>query len=796
MLLLLTALAAADVAKYDLPVALSAAPALVQAISQSSHGRMAPVPASTRVSPPRVEAEVSIDGVLDEAVWGQAARLTGFSQYSPVDGRPAEQETEVLVWYSPTALHFGVRAQARPGTVRATLANRDRLANEDRIEFYLGTYNDGHQALVFAVNPLGVQQDGTLAEQGRSNAGREGTDLSPDFVFASRGRVTETGYEVEVRIPFKTLRYQSAETQDWGLHIIRRVQATGHEDSWIGAERAAPSFLRQSGTLGGLTGLRRGLVMDLNPVVTALASGGPDPVRPGRWDYERTAELGGNVRWGITPNLTLNGTFNPDFSQVEADASQILTDPRRALFFPEKRPFFLEGIEQFSVPNQLIYSRRIAAPVAATKVTGKVAGTTVASMLALDGKEVSRTGRDHPFFAIARAQRDLGGGSRLGLVLTSRTEPGFGSHLAGVDTRVVLPGGTAVSAQLVGSRTDRDGDGFTAPLWELDIRRNGRTWGYNATFEGVSDRFVAAAGFVGQPDAVTLGASPSVTVYGRPGAFIARATGGIRVLGRWTYDDFVSGRGTRDQQFFVTGSIQFRGGWSLDVFNWLEDFGYDRRLYAGYAVERRLPGGVVDTIAPYPGSGTVPNVGTSLTLNTPWVGPFSGTLNAMYGNDVNYDEWSPARIFFVNSSLQFRPTSQLRIDGTYVLTNYERRSDGTTVSVTHIPRVRLEYQLNRSLFLRVVGEYRAARRDSLRDDSRTNDPILIFNPASGLYERAVAQETNGFRADFLFSFQPTPGTVFFAGYGGSYRDDGRFKFGDLQRTADGFFLKASYLFRM
>ena len=388
-----------------------------------------------RVQIPRVEAEIEVDGVLSEEVWSRAGRLTGFSQYAPADGRPAEQDTEILVWYSPTALHFGVRARARPGSVHATLANRDQLGSEDRIEFYIGTYNDGHQALVFAVNPLGVQQDGTLAEQGRNNGGREGTDLSPDFVYASRGRLTDEGFEIEVRIPFKTLRYQSGDPQDWGLHVVRRVQATGHEDSWVPAQRASASFLQQSGTLQGLTGMRRGLVMDLNPVVTARATG--TPVTPTGWSYDNGAELGGNVRWGITPNLTLNGTVNPDFSQVEADATQIVTDPRQVLFFPEKRPFFLEGIEQFSVPNNLIYSRRIAAPVAAAKLTGKVAGTTVATMFALDGQEVSRSGEDNPFFAIARAQRDLGGGSRAGLVYTSRIEPGYSSHMGGLDSRFV-----------------------------------------------------------------------------------------------------------------------------------------------------------------------------------------------------------------------------------------------------------------------------------------------------------------------------------------------------------------------
>ncbi len=754
-----------------------------------------------RVPIPRIEAEIEVDGALGEEPWSRAGKLRGFSQYSPADGRPAEQDTEILVWYSPTALHFGVRASARPGTVRASLANRDQLTQEDRVEFYLGTYNDGHQALVFAVNPLGVQQDGTLAEQGRNNGGREGTDLSPDFVYASRGRLTDLGYEVEVRIPFKTLRYQSADPQDWGLHIIRRVQASGHEHSWVPAQRAAASFLGQAGTLQGLTGLRRGLVMDVNPVVTARATGAPEVEPPGAdagWAYENGAELGGNARWGITPNLTLNGTVNPDFSQVEADASQIITDPRRALFFPEKRPFFLEGIEQFATPNQLIYSRRVAAPVTAAKLTGKVSGTTVATMLALDGQEVSRSGEDNPFFAIARAQRDLGGGSRAGAVYTSRIEPGFSSHLGGLDTRVVFKGGLAVSAQAVGSITTRNGVTETAPLWELDVRRAGKHFGFQAGFEGVSDEFVAAAGFVSQPDAVTLTGSPSWTVYGKPDAFIARATGSFRLNARWTYDQFVTGQDPQDKQLFVTGSFQFRGGWGLDLFSWFENFGYDSRLYESYAVERADAGGVVDTIAPYPGAGTMRNVGAVATLSIPPVGPFSGSISTTYGRDVNYDEWSAANILFIDSRLAFRPTSQIRLEGTYVLTNYQRRTDGTTVSLTHIPRLRLEYQVTRALFLRLVGEYRTASRDDLRDDGRTNDPILIFDPSDGVYQRgpAEARDVHGLRSDFLLSFQPSPGTVFFAGYGGNYLDTGRFKFNSLTRTNDGFFLKASYLFRL
>ncbi len=755
----------------------------------------------TSVPIPRIEDQITVDGHLAEPVWQRAARLTGFSQYAPVDGRPADQATEVFVWYSATALHLGVRAQARPGTVRATLANRDRLATEDRVEFYLGTYHDGHQALVFGVNPMGVQQDGTLAEQGAgirgvmgAASGREAVDLSPDFVYTSGGRLTDFGYEIELRIPFKTLRYQSRKVQTWGLHVLRWVQAAGQEDSWVPAQRAAPSFLNQSGALTGLTDLRRGIVMDLNPVVTARADGAPST---NEWAYDRTAEFGGNVRWGVTPNLTLNGTYNPDFSQVEADASQILTDPRRALFFAEKRPFFLEGIEQFTTPNQLIYSRRIAAPVAAAKLTGKVGTATVATMFALDGKEASRSGRDHPFFAIGRVLKDLGGGSRAGLVFTSRSEPGLASQLGGADVRLVTRGGVAISSQLAGSATTAAGRTTVAPLWDLDIRRQGRRVSFNAGFDGVSDRFVAAAGFLAVPDAVNLSAGTQFTFYGKPGGLVARVNLGPSTNFRWIYQDFTGGQEALDRQFFLSGNVAFRGGWSLRMFSWLERFGYDRRLFRNHAIERRLAGGVVDTI-PYPAQPAIPTIGPNISLTTPWVGPLALEFATYLGNDVNYDEWSPARITFVNSTLQFRPTDQFRADFTYILTRYQRRTDGTVVSVGHIPRLKIEYQVSRAVFLRAVGEYRSLQRDSLRDDGRTEDPILLRDPRDGLYKRSLAlkQQSNSLRADFLFSFQPSPGTVFFAGYGGGFQDQGRFRFTGLERTVDGFFLKASYLFRM
>ncbi|MEZ5420533.1 MAG: DUF5916 domain-containing protein [Vicinamibacterales bacterium] len=399
-----------------------------------------------QVPVPRVEADVSVDGVLDEAVWQQAAELTGFSRYTPVDGGPADRTTEVLVWYSPTAIYFGVKATAGADGVQATLADRDRIDADDHVQFFLSTFADGRQAFVFAVNPLGVQMDGSLVEGLRSSGGfgglaigREEVDRSPDFVFQSRGTVTDTGYVVEVRIPFKSLRYQSAAEQRWGVHVTRVSPRAGVEDSWAPARREGASFLSQAGFLEGLHDLRRGLVLDLNPVATARVDGAP--AAGDGWSYAGgRPDLGLNVRWGVTQTMTLNATVNPDFSQVEADAGQFQFDPRQALFFPDKRPFFLDGIEQYATPNNLIYTRRVVAPVAAAKVTGRITpSTSVAYLAAVDDAATSSTGTDHPVVNLLRAQRDLGTSSKLGLVYTDRKIDGVcgRNRVLGLDARLV-----------------------------------------------------------------------------------------------------------------------------------------------------------------------------------------------------------------------------------------------------------------------------------------------------------------------------------------------------------------------
>lgn len=741
---------------------------------------------------PRIDASARIDGVLDDEVWSRAARFVGFTQYRPVDGRPAEDSTEVLAWYAPDAIYFGIRAfEAHGGVVRATLADRDNIAADDNVQILLDTFNDQRRALLFAVNPLGMQEDGVRSEglagaAGGSNAGFrfDGVvDLNPDYVYQSHGRVTSWGYEVEVRIPFKSLRYQSAATQDWGVQFVRTTQHTGYEDTWTPVVRASASFLIQSGTLKELTGLRRGLVMDVSPEFTSRVDGAP-----GASDYgygEVDPQFGVNLRWGITQNLSLTGTVNPDFSQVEADVGQVTVNERFALFFPEKRPFFLEGLEQFDTPNALIYTRRISSPVAGAKLTGKVGGTAVAYIGAVDDDALSATG-DHPIVNLLRLRRDLGANSTLGLAYTDRVEGGAFNRVLGVDTRMIWKRIWFSEAQAVGSWTrDTTGALRTGELWTVTFYdRTGRSYGNHGELIGASPDFQAGSGFVNRTNFVSARIFNRFSFYGKPGALVEQATTFFLVQPTWQYEDFFDFKSTFEGNVGETWLLNLRGGWGVNA-NWQNlHQRFDPADYAGHTVEAGA-GGTVPFVVPH---GRYNLWGGNIGFNTPSRAvTLSGNIGA--GEGVIFAEAAEARGMNLFLGVTWKPTPALRIDGRWVHQRLSRDRDGSRFSTANIPRVKIEYQLTRDIFFRYVGQYFAEERDALRDP-RNGNLIHIGGSPTG------AQTATEFRNDLLFSYKPTPGTVLFVGYGSSMSELDPFTFRNLQRTGDGFFLKASYLYRM
>jgi uncharacterized protein DUF5916 len=743
------------------------------------------------VAPPRIDAVARIDGVLDEAVWSQAALVTGFSQYRPADGRPAEDSTEVLVWYAPDAIYFGIRAFEQHGAaaVRATLANRDNIDADDRVQLLLDTYADHRRALLFAVNPLGVQEDGVWSDGVEASAGGPQAggrfdatiDLNPDFVFESRGRLTAYGYDVEVRIPFKSLRYQSADPQSWGFQIDRVTQHSGYEDTWTPAVRANASFLIQSGRLTGLTQLHRGLVMDLTPEFTTKVNGAPGATSYG---YTTEPDVGGTLRWGVTENLSLTAAANPDFSQVEADVGQVTANARFPLFFPEKRPFFLEGLEQYDSPNRLIYTRRIAQPVGGAKLTGKVGSTNVAYLAAVDDRNQSFTG-DNPIYNLLRVRRDLGASSTAGLVYTDREDGSDYNRVAGGDLRVVWRKLWFSQAQVVGSWTAGVGDGT---MWDLTLYdRTGRAYGNHAEIQGVSPNFVAGSGFVPRTDFVVARWFNRFTWYGRPGALVEQLSTFIGLAPLWHYDDFLHLRSTIEGGVSDTWTASLRGGWGITVNLNDNQQRFDRAAYAGYATDSAG----TPFVTPH---GLYNLLGANAGVNSP-NRPLTVAANVGYGATPIFAEAAAGRELDAQATVTWRPTQSVRIEALWTHQRISRSRDGSRFSTANIPRVKLEYQLSRAIFFRYVGQYFAQRRNALVDP-RSGAPLVLDSTAQQRVGPAAGSVVNSFRSDVLFSYRPTPGTVLFLGYGASLAEPEAFRFQNLRRTGDGFFIKGSYLFRL
>mgnify|MGYP001576741297 FL=1 len=738
---------------------------------------------------PKLEPTLlSIDGFLNENMWNQAAVTSDFTEYIPTDGRPAEDQTRVLVWYGSEALYIGIEADEVHGEVRSTLADRDKLDNDDRVVIVLDTYDDQRSAFAFIVNPIGQQADGMLRDV--SSASSFGVSLpfsideNPDFVFTSQGRLTEKGFVVEIEIPFKSLRFGNAKSQNWGFNVLRKVQHSDYWSSWSGARLGGASFLAQNGSLTGLSELTRGRVLDINPEIRGAMQRGPDPAS---FERDITDPLGLNARYGLSSNMVINATLNPDFSQIEADVAQINYDPRRSVSFPEKRPFFLDGIEMFSTPTRLIYTRSIANPLAAVKLAGKTGSTTIAALSAIDNSGPSIAEVDASYINAIRLKRDLGGQNSLGVVYTDRMHGDWANRVFALDGNLIANDTYSIRAQTgFSSTTGIDG---IAPMWNASANVSTRKWSGGVNTSGYHADFDPAVGFLSRGNQVTIGASAVRTFYGKEGAFLERSSLSVRLTGVWEYQGFFDGDDPEDIRFYPTFNFQMRGGWNLNIFTWIETFGYPGNFFTHYYLK-------TDTgFEPYKGVPNLFNIGPMISLSTPQFNKFSGSVRYGFGRDPNYDEWADANIRIIEFNGRYTPTDQLRFEFRYDHQQHFRASDKSLVSLSRVPRLKIEYQITPTLFVRFVGQYRASYKDALRDDSRTDLPVY-FQTSDGSFVKADSRRSNNMQADFLMSYRPTPGTVVFIGYGTAMSEMDTYRFRDITRRADGFFMKLSYLFRM
>jgi hypothetical protein len=570
--------------------------------------------------------------------------------------------------------------------------------------------------------------------------------------------------------------------------VLRFVQHSGYQQTWTPARRGQVAFLAQSGTLTGVSGLRRDVVVEANPEFTASRSG----VKSGdEYTSDGTAALGGNIRWRVVPNVTVNGTVRPDFSQVEADAAQIPGDTRFSLFFPEKRPFFVDGIDQFEAPNNLIYTRRIVQPDAAVKLSAKFGRTNVALLSAVDDQLASASGNEHPLFNLLRVRRDIFKASTLGITLTDRTEGSDYNRLASADTRLVFKRAYALSVQGSVSTTRTAGKTYTSPQWDINNSRQGLRFGYLYGFSGFDPHFQAQSGFVPRTDYVRGQFYNRLTFYGKPGSFVESWLIREGADWLWLFDKFKKGEEVQETKLQMENVLNLHGGWIVSVTPVTESFRFDPRSYANYRVLRPQSSAPLDTTA-FTAGDRVSTAEVLMRVTTPQYRLFSGRFSSILGRDVDFFETAPAHRTDLTADIDFRPSTQLRLTTSYLYSVYTRWRDNSTFSRANVPRVKVEYQVSRPLFVRFVGQYDNRTRDALRDP-RTERPIVVIR--NGVASAASKITTHDLRVDWLVSFVPNPGTVVFAGYGASLTEPEGFRFRELQRVRDGFFVKFSYLFR-
>src|SRR5216684_223730 len=416
-----------------------------------------------------------IDGKLDDEVWKHAVVLKDFLQTYPGDNIAPSKPTEMMIGYDARTFYMAFHCYDEPDKVRATVAKRDQVFGEDNVRIFLDTFNDQRRAYVLGFNPLGVQADGIMTEG-------SGTDFSVDIVMESKGMLTSDGWTVEVAIPFKSLRYEAGKGKLWGFHVVRNFFRFNDElDSWLPISRDISSNLAQEGHLTGLEGISTEHTLEIIPSLTISETGkrvnalsaaqlaaNPTLLDPGRMlNQPIKHDIGLTMKYSLTPTVTLDLAVNPDFAQVEADQTVVTANQRFPIFFEEKRPFFLEGIDIFQSRLQAVHTRAIVNPTIAVKLSGKRARNTFGVLLASDKAPGNFVGDErnnpvnfrfldkHAYIAVVRVKHDVGKQSSIGFLATSYNFIEKHNQLAGVDGRFQLDKQTTFNFQILGTASRR-----------------------------------------------------------------------------------------------------------------------------------------------------------------------------------------------------------------------------------------------------------------------------------------------------------------------------------------------------
>jgi len=782
---------------------------------------------------PRLDKPPVIDGKLGDDEWKQAVVLRDFYQISPGDNTKPSAPTEVFLAYDSRFLYIGVHAFDDPSKVRASVAARDNVFGEDNIRIFLDTFNDQRKAYVLGWNPLGVQQDGIMTEGGNN-------DFSVDIVHESKGELTADGWTLEVAIPFKSLRYEAGKDKLWGFHVWRNIDRFNDEiDSWVPMNRDVPGTLTKEAHLTGLIGISTERTLEVIPSLTlsetgkrvnalsAIAlAGNPNLIDPGRMlNKPIKFDPGLTLKYGLTPTVTLDMAINPDFAQVEADQTVVTANQRFPIFFEEKRPFFLEGVDIFQTSLQPVHTRAIVDPDVALKLTGKRGRNTFGVILASDNApgNFSEEERNDPdirpaidrfldknaYIAVLRLKHDVGKESNIGMLATSYDFIEKHNKLLSLDGRFKLDPKTVLNFQLIGTTsrrcflepainsyqpaaTDpcfngagattrnvyRTGNGFG---YYYNLNKSDRHWTYQLQGQGRTRDYRADVGFTRRRNTNFQDLFISYNSEPKPKAKLVswRVFNSIRTNFDWQGHTQLA-EDEVQLQLSLQRSTYFGFGFVG---------GYERLFEAEFNVARTAtqsgaffgadPERSTGQGSPYFFAGGRPN--KLLNYNV-FILHTHGAFDLDFGNGPNYPRVSPIGLVNPNAALDpgpgsfwdvelsagLQPTNELNMSLSYVKNRQTRFDTGRVAFDDNIYVLKSTYQFTRFVFARARVDYETL--------------------------------TANIRGQFLLGWTPNPGTALYLGYNDDLNRNGFSPFnGQLEpgfrRNGRTFFIKMSYLFR-
>ena len=683
------------------------------------------------ISVPRIEIPPRIDGILDEALWEtEALKIDDFVQFAPKeDGDPTER-TIAYMAFDRKNIYFAFRCLDRePGKIRATVTNRDNIMEDDWVVVFLDTFNEKRRAFSFLLNPIGVQSDMIRIEEG----GSDNMDDSWDTVFHSDGRMDSEGYTVEMALPFKSLRFPDDVDKTWNIMLGRVIGRSGEIQLWPAASKKISGLISQGNEIEIRGEVEKGNNFELMPVFTSLKTKGE----------KIDLEPGLNFKWGMNSDLTMDLTLNPDFSQIEADAPQIDVNQRFALYYAEKRPFFLEGMEIFRFPElEMVYTRRIIDPAAGAKLTGKMGCFTYGLLSAYDTSptenlwEIHNGGgarNDKALFNIFRIKADVLKESYVGFCLADKEIDGTFNRVAGIDGQFKFKRNIFLSFQAIGSKTRYvERETKLVPAFYLDLSTYNKYWGAGVDWRSLHPDFEASSGFINRVDYRSLSGYTFFQFYPEK-RYLNQVRMTLRTGHRYAYfeDTLVD--------TWAEADLQLRLNEFSQVFI---NYTWDMERYEGIDFNKNSL-----------------NVNANINL-VRWL-PFGFYFKT--GDGIFYDPEDPYLGWSHIYNLYFRikPGRRLQIGFDLQKQTFWKERGGELAFDYNVIRQRTTYQLSKTLSVRAILDYNH-------------------------FEKKIY-------GSFLTSWVLQPGTVFFLGVDNNLLRD---EFGKYMQNDYSVFVKFSYWWRM